>query len=124
LRVAEMLTTLRWDAPGSPVRVISFDKSAVKRLGYLLPALERTFLIEHQLGRWASGRLFDDVRVVGPDLRLIRDDPDFVARSHARGHRVNVWTVNEPEDIKFCRELGVDGYTTDHPDRVAALLAA
>ncbi len=106
------------------MRVISFDKTAVKRLGRLLPGLERTFLIEQQLGRWANGRLFDGVRVVGPDLRLIREDPGFVARAHARGHRVNVWTVNEPEDIEFCRALGVDGYTTDHPDRVAAMLAA
>jgi glycerophosphoryl diester phosphodiesterase len=119
-----MLTALRWDAPGSPARVISFDKPAVKRLGRLLPALDRTFLIEDRLGRWASGRLFDGVRAVGPDLELIRKDPDFVARSHAHGNRVNVWTVNEPDDIEFCRELGVDGYTTDYPDRVAALLAA
>jgi glycerophosphoryl diester phosphodiesterase len=124
VRLAEMLTAMRWDAPGSPVRVISFDKTAVKRLGQLLPGLERTFLIERQLGRWASGRLFDGVRAVGPDLRLIREDPGFVARAHARGHRVNVWTVNEQEDIEFCRALGVDGYTTDHPDRVAAMLAA
>ena len=123
LRLAEMLSALRWDAPGSPVRVISFDRAAVKRLGVLLPALPRTFLIEKRLGRWASGRLFDGVRVVGPDLVLVRADPDFVARAHAHGNRVNVWTVNEPDDIEFCRELGVDGYTTDYPDRVAALLA-
>ena len=97
LRVAEMLSALRWDVPGSPVRVISFDRPAVKRLGRLLPGLERTFLIENRLGRWASGRLFDGVRVVGPDLALIRADPDFVARAHARGNRVNVWTVNEPD---------------------------
>ena len=49
-----MLSALRWDAPGSPVRVISFDRAAVKRLGLLLPALERTFLIENELGRWAT----------------------------------------------------------------------
>ena len=124
VRLAEMLSALRWDAPGSPVRVISFDRAAVKRLGRLLPGLDRTFLIEKQLGRWANGRLFDGVRVVGPDLVLVRADPDFVARAHARGNRVNVWTVNEPEDIEFCRELGVDGYTTDYPDRVAATAQA
>ena len=28
---------------------------------------------------------------------------------------MHVWTVNEPEDIRFCRDLGVTGFTTDYP---------
>jgi glycerophosphoryl diester phosphodiesterase len=55
---------------------------------------------------------------------LIRQDPDFVNRSLQRGHQVHAWTVNEPADVKFCRDLGVTGFTTDYPDRVAAILAA
>jgi glycerophosphoryl diester phosphodiesterase len=54
---------------------------------------------------------------------LIREDPEFVTRCRRRDHDVHVWTVNEPEDIRFCRDLGVTGFTTDFPDRVAAILA-
>ena len=121
-RLAEQLAALGWDAPGSPVRVISFDQAAVERLGRLLPHLERTFLIEKTFGPWAEGRLFDGVRAVGPDLLLIKEDPGFVARAHAHGNEVHAWTVNEPADIRFCRDLGVDSYTTDFPDRVAKVL--
>jgi glycerophosphoryl diester phosphodiesterase len=121
-RLAEQLAALGWDAPGSPVRVISFDQSAVERLGRLLPHLERTFLIEKTFGPWADGRLFDGVCAVGPDLLLIKEDPGFVARAHAHGIEVHAWTVNDPADIRFCRDLGVDSYTTDFPDRVAKVL--
>jgi glycerophosphoryl diester phosphodiesterase len=54
---------------------------------------------------------------------LIKEDPDFVKRSRKKDHQVHVWTVNEPDDIRFCRDLGVTGFTTDYPDRVAAILA-
>jgi glycerophosphoryl diester phosphodiesterase len=122
-RVAAMLTEFRWDRPGAPVRLLSFSVKAMKRFGWLLPALERTLLVEDDLGRWRSGKLPDGVAVVGPDLALIKEDPDFVNRSRKKDHQVHVWTVNEPDDIRFCRDLGVTGFTTDYPDRVAAILA-
>jgi glycerophosphoryl diester phosphodiesterase len=85
--------------------------------------LERTLLIADDLGKWRDGKLPDGLRVAGPNLMLIKEDPDFVSRSIQKGHQVHVWTVNEPDDIRFCRDLGVAGYTTDYPDRVAAILA-
>jgi glycerophosphoryl diester phosphodiesterase len=122
-RVAAMLVEFGWDHPGAPVRLLSFSVKAVRRFGWLLHGLERTLLIEDDLGRWRDGRLPDGVRVVGPDLELIKEDPGFVTRSVQRGHQVHVWTVNEPEDVRFCRDLGVTGFTTDYPDRVAELLS-
>ena len=35
---------------------------------------------------------------------------------------MHAWTVNEPTDIRFCQDLGIDSYTTDYPDRVAKIL--
>jgi glycerophosphoryl diester phosphodiesterase len=122
-RVAAMLAEFGWDHPGAPIRLLSFSVKAVRRFGWLLPGLERTLLIEDDLGRWRDGKLPDGVRVVGPDLVLIKEDPEFVERSLHRGHQVHAWTVNEPDDIRFCRDLGVIGFTTDYPDRVAAILA-
>jgi glycerophosphoryl diester phosphodiesterase len=122
-RVAAMLIEFGWEQAGAPVRLLSFSVKAVRRFGWLLPGLERTLLIEDDLGRWRDGRLPDGVQVVGPDLALIKEDPEFVERSLQRGHEVHTWTVNEPEDIRFCRDLGVTGFTTDYPERVVAVLA-
>ena len=122
-RVAAMLADFGWDRSGAPVTVISFSLGAVRQLRFRLPALPRVLLVEHQLGRWSAGRLPEGIKIIGPDLELIKSDPGFVARAQAHGNEVHVWTVNSPDDIRFCRDLGVTGFTTDYPDRVAEILA-
>ncbi|MEP3345645.1 MAG: glycerophosphodiester phosphodiesterase family protein [Litoreibacter sp.] len=47
-----------------------------------------------------------------------------VAQAKQCGLRVNVWTVNEPEDIQNMIDMGVDGIITDYPARVQNALAA
>ena len=44
-------------------------------------------------------------------------DPTLVGRAHRRGHPVWVWTVNDPWLMRLFAWLGVDGITTDHPER-------
>jgi glycerophosphoryl diester phosphodiesterase len=39
----------------------------------------------------------------------------LVAATHQHGHRLNVWTVNQPDDIQRLCALGVDGIITDDP---------
>jgi glycerophosphoryl diester phosphodiesterase len=60
--------------------------------------------------------------VAGIDVKLLRRDPGFVARARWHGNEVHAWTVNDPADIVLCRDLGVTGFTSDHPDRVLELL--
>lgn len=121
-RVIEMILDRGWDDAASPIRVISFAPASLKRIGRALPQVGRTLLVKRALGSITDGRLPDGIRVVGPKLDLIRADPGFVARAQSRGNEVHVWTVNDPADIEFCLELGVDGLTTDCPDRVVAAL--
>ena len=48
--------------------------------------------------------------------------PRFVTDIHARGVRVQVWTVNEVDDMERLLDWGVDGLITDYPDRLARVL--
>jgi glycerophosphoryl diester phosphodiesterase len=34
------------------------------------------------------------------------------------GHRLHVWTVDEPTDIEYVLGLGVDAVISNHPRRV------
>ena len=40
----------------------------------------------------------------------------LVRRAHAKGKKVNAWTVNDPKRARRLRAKGVDGIITDRPD--------
>ncbi len=47
---------------------------------------------------------------------------NFVEKAHKNNIQVNVWTVNESEEIRKMIRAGVDGIITDCPDRVRNIL--
>jgi glycerophosphoryl diester phosphodiesterase len=45
----------------------------------------------------------------------------LVENAHTAGVKVNVWTVDEPEDMRLAYEQGVDGIITNKPDAALKL---
>jgi glycerophosphoryl diester phosphodiesterase len=101
--------------------VRSFDHRCVRAIGRLEPGLTRAVLV-------AGTALVDPVAVVRqaeatiycPDYTFL--DAVQVRLLHAANVRVLPWTVNRPEDWARLLEWGVDGITTDYPDRLAAFV--
>ena len=123
LEVCRMLAEHGWNRGGAPVRLITFCPVAAALLAQLVPDVDRTLLVELALGPYASGELPAGIHVVGVDIHVLREHPDFVARAREHGNEVHVWTVNEIADIEFCRSIGVTCFTTDYPDRVLEVLS-
>ncbi len=48
--------------------------------------------------------------------------PHFVCAAHARGVRVDAWTINEAEEMRRLLDLGVDVIMTDRPGPLAEVL--
>jgi glycerophosphoryl diester phosphodiesterase len=104
------------------VAVMSFAAIALRRVKLLAPDIPTVLLMDRLLPRRREGVLPAGVPIAGPGLHLLRADPGFVARSHARGHPVYVWTVDAPADVSYVRGLGVDTIITNRPARVLELL--
>ncbi len=50
--------------------------------------------------------------------------PRFVRSAHSLGVRVDVWTINDPDEMARLLDMGVDGIMTDYPDKLLELMKA
>jgi glycerophosphoryl diester phosphodiesterase len=105
----------------SRTRVRSFDHRSVRAVKRLAPELAGAVLLAETapvdpaaLARLAGAETYC------PDYRFF--DAVQVRQCHAAGVRVLPWTVNEEADWLRLLGWGVDGITTDYPDRLADLL--
>jgi glycerophosphoryl diester phosphodiesterase len=102
-------------------RVMSFSRSALRRIHDLSPGLATVQLMSRVPGRFRDGSLPSGIGIAGPSMDFVRKHPGYVARVHQQGKRVHVWTVDEKDDVRLCLDLGVDAIITNRPGRVARL---
>ncbi|MFJ9415062.1 glycerophosphodiester phosphodiesterase [Streptomyces sp. NPDC101227] len=104
------------------VRVMSFSARSLHRVRAAAPDIPGVYLMQFLTPRLRDGRLPPGIGIAGPGIRILRAHPEYVARAHRAGHRVHVWTVNEPADVELCRDLGVDAVITNRPKQVRTQL--
>ena len=109
-------------ATGSPVTVMSFAMVALRRIRLLAPGLRTVQLYRRVPTLRRDGSLPTVADVSGPGIAVVRADPGYVRRVHARGREVYVWTVDEPADIDLVLSLGVDAVITNRPTDVLTRL--
>ncbi len=102
--------------------VMSFAPTALRRVRLMAPDIPTVLLLDRLMPARRAAILPAGVPIAGPGLHVLRADPDFVARAHARGIQVYVWTVNDTEDVQFVLDLGVDTIITDRPHEIATLV--
>ncbi|MBT2456598.1 glycerophosphodiester phosphodiesterase [Streptomyces sp. ISL-86] len=119
---AELVRMLREyglaDGSTGRVEVMSFSRTALTRMHRLAPGLPAVFLIERKVRPVRPPYATH----AGPGIDLVRNDPGLVGRLKAKGLRVRVWTVDDPEDVELCVRLGVDTIITNRPGDVRKLL--
>ena len=107
----------------SPVRIMSFSSSAVRRAHRLAPGVRTVFLMEPFVYRARGGALPVGTRIAGPSIEILRTRPEAVERWHRAGCEVHVWTVDGPADFELCLSLGVDAVITNRPRVMRAALS-
>ena len=104
------------------IHVITFSAAAVVRMRRLAPHVDRIHL-RRRYERWANPVDVHPGRPTGLGLSLwrARRRPDLIGRS---GLPTYMWTVNEPGDMLWARDNGVDLMATDEVERALEVLGA
>jgi glycerophosphoryl diester phosphodiesterase len=81
------------------------------------------FLLRLTFGSWKSFKPAYQVFQIPEQNGIIKVlTPQFVKAAHARGMRVDVWTVDDEADMRRMIKMGVDGLISDRPDIVKKVL--
>jgi glycerophosphoryl diester phosphodiesterase len=99
---------------------ISFSFDAVKRLIAEAPRGTEVYY----LGGDKTPSELKSAGCSGPDYYegTLKAHPDWIDESHRFGMKVNVWTVDETENLKYFINKGVDFITTNNPVLLQGLL--
>jgi glycerophosphoryl diester phosphodiesterase len=122
------------DSPGTPVVIQSFSENVLRRLRFDLDcSLPLVYLFgDLPTGQEMSTERLDEIHRfasgIGPNKKLLLEDPELVERAHAAGLTVTPYTFRsasvqagfkdvQSEMSHFLYELGVDALFTDNPDQ-------
>ena len=126
-RLIEMLDRFGWAHPKigseSPARVMSFSWLSLRRMRSMAPGLRTVLLMDRVPLRFRDGSLPTGVSCAGPSLEIVTAHSEYVDRAQKHGHAVHVWTVNSADDVRHCRDIGVDAIISDRPGAALEILA-
>lgn len=118
---------IRQHALEKRVLVSSFNPLALRRLKRIAADIPTGFLHDPKMPwplrnyMWLAALIIGRYEARHPHYSMATEQ--YVRGAHAQGRRVNVWTVNELDDIRRMYRLGVDMIMSDYPDRVRRILS-
>ncbi|MDR1862408.1 MAG: glycerophosphodiester phosphodiesterase [Treponema sp.] len=62
------------------------------------------------------------IDAIHPRVSCLAYSPELAAEAREKGLKVNVWTANMEEEIRFCIGRGVDSIISNYPDKLGAIL--
>jgi glycerophosphoryl diester phosphodiesterase len=123
--VATLRETISRYAKADQVLISAFDTQTMKVFRRLCPKIASAAsnseiqrfsrLSQMYLERFLSVK----ADVFSVSLEIVT--PHFIKAAHKKNKRVDVWTVNETEDMERLLAWGVDGIFTDFPDKLLKL---
>ena len=118
-KLNELLTEFKMNAnQHERVKIVlmSFNPLAVLRFSKLNPLVPRVQLKERSYPFLHLYPNPGNPEIVGPGIELLLKRPDLITKFKDQGKKIFVWTVNSPQDMRFCLERGVDAIITNYPD--------
>lgn len=100
------------------VEYITFSKEA------MIEFIKLTDRPVYYLNGELSPKELKELGAAGPDyhISVFKKHPEWIKECHDLGLKVNVWTVNKSEDMRWCIDNNVDFITTNEPELLQQLL--
>ena len=107
-------------ASGNPAKtlVLAFQPQTLTKVHELFPDLALGFIYSRTQDKERRHNCPIDVLI--PQFKLV--SRELIEEVHSEGLTVVPFTVNEVSEIKRLLQLGVDGFITDHPEKVAKVI--
>ena len=116
-RVHKLLTENIKKIQESKIKVFLISFSYLATLRNKQGGFRSGYLIQHKIFSHLN-----PTSIIVVNIKIIRNEPSFVANQIKKGKKVMVFTVNEPNDLKLCQQLGVYAVMTDYPARARGSL--
>lgn len=99
---------------------IAFSKEAFARFIKKAPEVSGSYYLN---GDYLPEQiLFLKGKGIDYSFSTLKKHPEWIDRCHDLGLEVNVWTVNNPDDIRWCLDRNVDFITTNAPELVQRMI--
>jgi glycerophosphoryl diester phosphodiesterase len=118
-KLNNLLTEFKMNANQHPrvkIVLMSFNPLAVLRFSKINPLIPRVQLKEKSYPFLHLYPNPGNPKIVGPGIELLLKRPDLITKFKDLGKKIFVWTVNSPQDMRFCLERGIDAIITNYPD--------
>ena len=116
-RVHKLLTENIKKIQDSKIKVFLISFSYLATVRNKQSGFSSGYLIQHKIFSHLN-----PTSIIVVNIKIIRNEPSFVANQIKKGKKVMVFTVNEPNDLKLCQQLGVYAVMTDYPARARGSL--
>ena len=101
----------------SGIRVLLISFSYLATLRNLRSGHQSAYLIQSKILS-----KINPAPIIGPNIKLVRENPEFISTQIKKGKKVFVWTVNNEADLQLCARLGVNAVMSDNPARARKVL--
>lgn len=99
---------------------ITFSKDGLKNFINISPKESGVYYLE---GDYIPAQILNQGgKGIDYHLNILKKNPQWIDESHQLGLLVNVWTVDDPKDMEWCIDNGVDFITTNEPEVLQELI--
>ncbi|MDX1326168.1 MAG: glycerophosphodiester phosphodiesterase family protein [Arenibacter sp.] len=120
LKLAELSVAMVHELDGRDmVEYICFDYDAGKLVSQLDPEAEVAYLNGDKTPAQLKA---DGYTGIDYNHKVYKNNPTWIKEAQELGLKVNVWTVNQEEDMNYFLDQNVDFITTDEPELLFKIL--